>query len=297
MKLKYYSILVTLMVMLSANLYAQDFNPAGTKIDEPKVEASQKEETKAQVASCCCTLNSEKCEDENEINKKPSVSYATKAETKPMHVRFIIAGSPSTPESSVGPGAGLHLGYFLSGNLYFGMTSVAFGDHKASRDYSDDDKEYDGEKVYGQDGAEFDKVVIDPKHVVELRVIPWNFGLYFSGGLMYNGAERYNVDFDKQDRILNGNAYKTGLAAIVKYDAAILPVVGIGYHHLFHNGFSISSGLNIAMANSQTPDVEVEAVNSDSAVLQADLDYWKKKIEQNEKRPGALMTFGVGYSF
>lgn len=294
MKSKYVSIFIVLVFLFSGNLMAEDFDPAGTQVETESTKTTQYPKTERQT--CCCVL----CEDltnraEDEDDHSPD--FQSKAESRSFQAQWVIAAGPGSPKESHGPGGGIHLGYFLSRNMYIGLTSVAFADPEVTRNSEDRDKFYDDEKIYGQKGADTDKSVIDPKHVLELRFIPWNFGLYFSGGIMYNGVESYDVSFNKRDRTINGNAYTTGLEAQVEYEATILPTAGIGYNHLFNNAINLNVGLNVALAYPQRPDVDVKAVNSDSTVAQADLNYWKKRIEQNEKRSTALFTFGVGYSF
>jgi len=300
MKTKYFKILIALMVLFSGNLLAQDVESAGTKIDTEKAETSQDIKSDSEDDSCVLSKLIEKakskCQEKEEVEDH-SPDFRSKSESNPLQVQLIFAGGPESPKESHGPGGGIHVGYFFSKNLYVGMTSLAFADPEISRDSEEEGKFYDDEKIYGQDGADIDQSVIDPKHILELRVIPWNFGLYFSGGLIYNGEERYDVSFNKRDRTINGNAYRTGLEAKVKYEATISPTMGIGYNHLFNNAINVGVGLNVAMAYPQTPEVEVKAVNSDSTVSQADLDYWKRRIEKNEKRSTAIFTVGVGYSF
>ncbi len=292
------SILLVLILLLSGNIFAQDFKPAGTKIEEEtKVTKEVKENTDQKVESenkaCCCTI----CKDDDEEEEEDlSPNFGTKAESKPLQVQFVFGGGSASPDENHGAGAGIHLGYFVSKNLYIGMTSVAFMDSSYGRDY-DDDYDYDDEEIFGQDGAEIDSSVVDPKHIVELRLIPWDFGLYFSGGIMYNGMESYEASFKKQDRTINDNEYKTGLEADIKYEATVLPTFGIGYNHLFDNSLSISIGMNIALAYPQTPEVDVKATDSDTVVTQDDLDYWEESIEKNEKRHGVLFAMGVGFSF
>jgi hypothetical protein len=306
MKSKYLSVFIVVVFLLSGNLLAEDFDPAGTQIEAESTEQFETNKTetdqvqKVEGRECCCVL----CEDlidrksiDEAEDDDDSPDFQSKSETRPFQAQWIITSGPTSPKNSHGPGSGIHLGYFLSKNIYIGMTSIVFADPEVTSNSDDEDKFYDDAKIYGQDGAETDNSVIDPKHILEFRVIPWNFGLYFSGGIIYNGVESYDVSFNKRDRTINGNAYRTGLEAKVEYEATVLPAAGIGYNHLFNNAININVGLNIALAYPQTPDVEVKAINSDSTVTQADLDYWKRRIEKNEKRSTALFTFGVGYSF
>jgi hypothetical protein len=307
MKSKYLSVLIVLVVLFSGNLLAEDFDPAGTKIEAESTEQFETNKTetdqvqKVEGKECCCVLCEDlidrKSNDEDEDEDDDSPDFQSKSQTRPFQAQWVLSAGPASPVDSYGPGGGIHLGYFLSKNMYLGMTSVAFGDPEVTRNSDDEDKHYDDDKIYGQEGALIDNSVIDPKHVIELRVIPWNFGLYFSGGIIYNGVESYDISFNKRDRTINGNAYKTGLEAEVTYEATVLPTAGIGYNHLFDNAINLSAGLNIALAYPQTPDVDVKAVNSDTTVTQADLNYWQRRIEKNEKRSTALFTFGVGYSF
>ena len=298
MKTKYFNILVALLVLFSGNVLGQEINSAGTTIDTEKTETNSEIKSDSGDDGCALSKLIEKAKSKcQEKEEDQSPDFRSKSESRPLQVQMIFAGGPTSPTNSHGPGGGLHVGYFISKNLYIGMTSVAFADPESTKDSDNEDKFYDDEKIYGQDGADIDQSVIDPKHILEVRLIPWNFGLYFSGGLIYNGEESYDVSFNKRDRTINGNSYRTGLEAKVKYKATILPTLGIGYNHLFNNAINVGVGLNVAMVYPQTPEVDVKAVNSDSTVAQADLNYWKGRIEKNEKRSTALFTVGIGYSF
>ena len=212
----------------------------------------------------------------------------------PVQFQLLLAGNNTVVEGTSG-GVGIKASYTFNKRLSISLMTVLERDHKSSSD--DRDYDYDEDEVFGQDNIDDIDSEVGLNHVLELNYTPWDFGLYFSAGAYYHGKEKHEVDYKKTKREINGTEYTTGLEAEVAYDVRVIPTIGIGYNHVFGNGFTMGTGLNIGLASGQNPDVEVNTVNSDSTVAQGDLDHWKDQIEHNEKRYAGMFHFSVGYAF
>jgi len=214
--------------------------------------------------------------------------------SRPFQAQFMLSAGGSYHNRSVNPSVALHLGYRVSELMYLGLTSQAFYNDSATLD-GDEDKWYDDEEVYGQDGARETTVTADPRHLLEMRFFPFPFGLYFSAGLMHFGYEKIVTDFKSRSRIINETEYNTGLTTTLEYKEWTGAATGIGFHHLFSNGLSLSSGLNVGL-NMQKPEITIES-DVDVTIAAEDLEEWESQIEANEKRIPVMFHFGVGYAF
>jgi hypothetical protein len=212
--------------------------------------------------------------------------------SRPFQAQFMLSAGGSHHNRSINPSVALHLGYRFSELMYLGLTSQAFYNDSASLN-DDDDKRYDDDEVYGQEDAKETTINTDPRHLLEMRFFPFPFGLYFSAGLMHVGYEKAVTEFKSRSRIINENEYNTGLTTTLEYKEWTGAATGIGFHHLFSNGLSLSSGLNVGL-NVQKPEITIE---SDEDIATEDLEEWESQIEANEKRIPVMFHIGVGYAF
>ncbi len=212
--------------------------------------------------------------------------------SRPFQAQFMLSAGGSYHNRSISPSAALHLGYRFSKLMYLGLTSQAFYNDTASLN-DDANKRYDDDEVYGQEGAKETTINTDPRHLLEMRFFPFPFGLYFSAGLMHIGYEKIVTEFKSRSRIINETEYDTGLTTTLEYKEWTGAATGIGFHHLFSNGLSLSSGLNIGL-NIQKPEITIE---SDEDIITEDLEEWESQIEANEKRVPLMFHIGVGYAF
>ena len=191
------------------------------------------------------------------------------------------------------PGGGIHLGYQISRLISVGLTSQAFyNEHNFWRDH--DSYRYDNENTYlGQEGVKESTTEIDPRHLLEMRFSPWDFGLYFSAGILHVGKQKSTVEFKKRNRTIGENEYNTGLTAQLDYQAWTGAAAGIGFNYIFQNGFSLGVGFNTGFGI-LSPEVEVA---STSAVTTEDMEDWQEQIEENEQTIPHMFTFGIGYAF
>lgn len=228
-------------------------------------------------------------------------THVERRDSMPIQVQLVHTFGPATP-NSFAPGGGLHLGFQVSKALYLGWTSSAFVDGRNVQDdfhehrYDDDDDEdyrYDSDEVYGQEGAASTESELDPIHLLELRITPWDFGLYFSLGAMYRGEQTSTTTFKEQERTIGENEYTTGLEATLDYKEWYGLSTGIGFNYIFQCGLTLGTAFNMGL-NAQTPDV---TVSSTSTVNAEDLAYWKKQIQSNEQQLPYLYTLSIGYAF
>lgn len=215
-----------------------------------------------------------------------------------FQIQFVQAFASANPYE-MAPGAGLHIGYQMSESWYLGLTSIAYYEGRNMfedrNQYRYDDDKYSDEfdKVYGQDKVEKSDSTLEPVHLLETRFTPWEFGLYFSFGVMYRGKQSSTTTFKEDSREIGDNTYTTGLEAKVDYKEWYAPSMGIGFSYIFNNGLVLGTALTNGL-NRQTPDVEVSAT---AVVAQDDLDYWKKQIEYNERQIPSVFSLSIGYAF
>jgi hypothetical protein len=192
-----------------------------------------------------------------------------------------------------GPGGGIYLGYQITRLMAIGLTSQTFyNDHNYWSDH--DSYKYDHENTYlGQEGVKKSASEIDPRHLLEMRFFPWDFGLYFSGGILHVGKQKSTIEFKKQNRTIGENEYNTGMTAELDYQAWTGAAAGIGYNYIFQNGISLSAGFNAGFGI-LTPEVEV---SSTSAVTDEDMEDWRDQIKRNEQSIPFMFQFGFGYAF
>lgn len=223
---------------------------------------------------------------------------------KPYQIQFVLPGTSSNyqkgRDSMEQPiRYGFHVGYNISEMIYLGLTSkMSVGDYTAKLvDNDDDDNNNYKEETYGQPGARPTEIKDSTDHLLEARFYPWKFNLYFSGGVLFQGEETSKTAFNQRTRTINGNSYTTGLKTNLRYQAQTVPVVGFGYNPYLGNGLTLGVGMSLALGAQQKPDVDVTAVNNQTVVASADLDYLKEQIETNESRGSHMVYFSIGYAF
>lgn len=229
-------------------------------------------------------------------------THGERRQDSPFQIQIVHTFAAATP-NGFAPGAGLHLGYQLSDMFYLGLTSSAYfngenaWDKERRYDYDEeeeeDEYEYNRGRTYGQEGVEETESELDPVHLLELRITPWDFGLYFSFGAMYRGEQVSTTRFKTEKRDVGENTYTTGLEATVAYDEWYGAATGIGFNYIFDCGLTMGSALNVALGH-QSAEVEVSA---DTNVSEDDLDYWQNQIEANEGQTPYLFTLSLGYAF
>lgn len=228
-------------------------------------------------------------------------THVKRRETRPIQLQLSQTFSSANPYSGA-PGAAFHLGYQFSPRLYFGWTSSFFYGDRNLRDesfsyhYDSGDKDWlfsdEEAHPFGQEGAMVTSSRLDPIHLAELRVTPWDFGLYFSFGLMQRGAQRSTTEFGMQSREIGANTYQTSLEATLDYELWYGAAIGMGFNYIFESGLVLGANI-VSGIGRQTPRVTVK---SSAAVSEADLAFWKKQIEHNEKQIPHQFGLSIGYA-
>jgi hypothetical protein len=231
---------------------------------------------------------------ENDCNcyKRGPFQHVSRRTEHPLQAHVIVTGG-GWRHGGNNPGGGLSVGYQVSKLMSLSLTSQIFYNE---RDFwSDRDKhEYDNENNFlGQEGVKETTSEIDPRHLVEMRFFPWNFGLYFSAGILHVGKQKTTIEFKNRTRTVGENEYKTGLTAELDYEAWTGAAAGIGFNHIFKSGFSLGVGFNAGLGM-LTPDT---TLTSTAAVSNEDMEDWRDEIEQNEIKMPYMFQFGVGYAF
>jgi len=213
-------------------------------------------------------------------------------ENRTFNVQFVTLGG-RPPAGVSGGHAGIHLGFQLSKMIYLGGTVTRFYDSPfGNKDWKDEG--WHEEPLGQEDGRLLDSEV-GSRNSIEVRIMPFDFGFYFSAGILQQGKDEAHLRFATKDRAVGDNSYNTGLEAKVKYEARTIPMMGIGFQHVFFNGIVLGVGAQVGLSKLQEPDVTVTATNSD--VTQENMDIWKSQIEKNEKRLPGQGYLSVGYAF
>ncbi|MCP4755558.1 MAG: hypothetical protein GY866_32245 [Proteobacteria bacterium] len=270
------------LILSVGTLYGNTDSTTGSRMDAGGVKSGNS-------GSVSPNRNSEaETDDECVCTRKYAFTHKARRTERPFQMQVLMTGGSPFPDE-VGLGAGLHLGYQFSELLYLGLTT-----HTPNREKSVGDPEYyDNETILGQEGVKKTEADLKPRHLLEMRFTPWDFGLYFSAGLMYSGGEKYDIQFKNRPRIVNETEYTTGMDVTLEYEDWMGLAAGIGFNYIFENGFSLGVGFEIGL-DQQTPEVTVK---SDVAINAADLEDWIGQIEENEKRSPHMFYFGLGYAF
>ncbi len=295
-----YAMLSLLFFLLSTGMIYGESDPAaGTRIDAAGTRlssdvASQSNSAKQNSAEEREIVESDEifaCEKKCSTKRKRYYTNSARREVNPFQLHFLLAGVSSAPVDST-IGAGLHLGYQVSKTYYVGLSSHTAKD--ANDSSHNHNGQYEERSYLGQKGVSRIETNGVGHHFLEMRVFPFDFGLYFSGGIMYVDSKKTTLTFRKSNRVVGDNEYaNTGLEATLEYDEWYGAGTGVGFNHIFANGFSLSTGLNVGLGF-QNGDV---TVGSTGSVTAADLEIWKEQIESNERRRADQIYFSLGHSF
>lgn len=244
----------------------------------------------------------EKREGETAVSQKVSkFTHLKRRNDTPFQIQLSQTFSSANPYSGA-PGTAVHLGFQLNPRIYLGWTSsFFFGNrnlqdeafsYKYDRDESGCFTSDEDSKPFGQEDAVVTTSKLDPIHFAEVRVTPWDFGLYFSFGLMQRGYQRSTTEFASQSREVGENTYLTSLEATLEYERWYGGAMGMGFNYIFESGLVLGTNIVTGLGR-QTPKVSVQ---SSAAISKADLDFWKRQIENNEKQVPFQIGLSIGYA-
>ena len=184
--------------------------------------------------------------------------------------------------------SGVALGYHISDSIYLGYTYVS------SMDLSLEPQ--NPRALYGQDYVEKVDVEEDQDQSIELRISPFDSGLYFSVGGLSTGRKYQKVTFEKRNRVLPNDTQlpSTKIIVVTEVEPWSGLGLGLGYTAIWDFGLSIGLGLIFSPVQLE-PDVSVTA---DPDISVADKQSLKERVEKDFGKPNPSLGYlAIGYNF
>ena len=184
--------------------------------------------------------------------------------------------------------SGVALGYHISDSIYLGYTYVS------SMDLSSEPQNPGA--LYGQDYVEKVDVEEDQDQSIELRISPFDSGLYFSIGGLSTGRKYQKVTFEKRNRVLPNNERLDATKIIIETEIKPWSGVGLGLGYTAIWDFGLSIGLGLIFSPVQlVPDVSVTA---DPDISPADKQSLTERVEKDFGKPNPSIGYlAIGYNF
>ena len=184
--------------------------------------------------------------------------------------------------------SGVALGYHVSDSIFLGYTYVS------SMDLTLEPKK--PSTLYGQDYVE--KVDVEEKQdqALELRISPFENGLYFSIGALSTGSKSQEVTFEKRNRVLPNETQlsKTEITVVTKLEPWSGVGLGLGYTAIWDFGLSIGLGLIFSPVQLE-PEV---IVKSDPDMSATDKQSLIERVEKDFGKPNPSLGYlAIGYNF
>ena len=184
--------------------------------------------------------------------------------------------------------SGVALGYHVSDWIFIGYTYVSSMDLTL--------EPQNPSTLYGQDYVE--KVDVEEKHdqALELRISPFDNGLFFSLGALSTGSKYQKVTFEKRNRVLPNNAKLDNTEIVVETEVKPWSGVGLGLGYTAIWDFGLSVGLGLIFSPVQLePEV---SVTSDPDMSAADKQSLKERVEKDFGKPNPSLGYlAIGYNF
>ncbi len=184
--------------------------------------------------------------------------------------------------------SGVALGYHISDSIYLGYTYVS------SMDLSLEPQ--NPRELYGQDYVEKVDVEEDQDQSIELRISPFDSGLYFSVGGLSTGRKYQKVTFEKRNRVLPNDTQlpSTKIIVVTEVEPWSGMSLGLGYTAIWDFGLSIGLGLIFSPVQLE-PDVSVTA---DPDISAADKQSLIERVEKDFGKPNPSLGYlAIGYNF
>ena len=184
--------------------------------------------------------------------------------------------------------SGVALGYHVSDWIFIGYTYVSSMDLTL--------EPQNPSTLYGQDYVE--KVDVEEKQdqALELRISPFDNGLFFSLGALSTGSKYQKVTFEKRNRVLPNNAKLDNTEIVVETEVKPWSGVGLGLGYTAIWDFGLSVGLGLIFSPVQLePEV---SVTSDPDMSAADKQSLKERVEKDFGKPNPSLGYlAIGYNF
>ena len=131
---------------------------------------------------------------------------------------------------------------------------------------------------------------------LELRISPFDNGLYFSLGALSTGSKYQKVTFEKRNRVLPNNAKLDNTEIVVETEVKPWSGVGLGLGYTAIWDFGLSVGLGLIFSPVQLePEV---SVTSDPDTSAADKQSLKERVEKDFGKPNPSLGYlAIGYNF
>ena len=184
--------------------------------------------------------------------------------------------------------SGVALGYHISDSIFLGYTYVS------SMDLSLEPQ--NPRALYGQDYVEKVDVEEDQDQSIELRISPFENGLYFSLGALSTGSKYQKVTFEKRNRVLPNDTQlpSTEIFVVTQVEPWSGLGLGLGYTAIWDFGLSIGLGVIFSPVQLE-PDVSVTA---DPDISTADKQSLIERVEKDFGKPNPSLSYlAVGYNF
>ena len=184
--------------------------------------------------------------------------------------------------------SGVALGYHISDSIYLGYTYVS------SMDLSLEPQ--NPRALYGQDYVEKVDVEEDQDQSIELRISPFDSGLYFSIGGLSTGRKYQKVTFEERNRVLPNDTQllSTKIFVVTEVEPWSGLGLGLGYTAIWDFGLSIGLGLIFSPVQLE-PDVSVTA---DPDISAADKQSLIERVEKDFGKPNPSLGYlAIGYNF
>ena len=184
--------------------------------------------------------------------------------------------------------SGVALGYHISDSIFLGYTYVS------SMDLSLEPQ--NPRALYGQDYVEKVDVEEDQDRSIELRISPFENGLYFSLGALSTGSKYQKVTFEKRNRVLPNDTQlpSTKIFVVTEVEPWSGLGLGLGYTAIWDFGLSIGLGLIFSPVQLE-PDVSVTANPDISA---EDKQSLIERVEKDFGKPNPSLSYlAIGYNF
>lgn len=184
--------------------------------------------------------------------------------------------------------SGVALGYHISDSIYLGYTYVS------SMDLSLEPQ--NPRALYGQDYVEKVDVEEDQDQSIELRISPFDSGLYFSIGGLSTGRKYQKVTFEERNRVLPNDTQLPSTKIFVVTDVEPWSGLGLGLGYTAIWDFGLSIGLGLIFSPVQLePDVSVTA---DPDISAADKQSLIERVEKDFGKPNPSLGYlAIGYNF
>ena len=184
--------------------------------------------------------------------------------------------------------SGVALGYHISDSIFLGYTYVS------SMDLSLEPQNPGA--LYGQDYVEKVDVEEDQDQSIELRISPFENGLYLSLGALATGSKYQKVTFEKRNRVLPNDTQlpSTKISVVTEVEPWSGLGLGLGYTAIWDFGLSIGLGVIFSPVQLE-PDV---SVTGDPDISAADKQSLIERVEKDFGKPNPSLGYlAIGYNF